>query len=144
MKENARSRWRLGVGVVVVVGLGLASRRFPVLFPAVLGKYPGDALWALMVYLGWAFWLPRAAVWRVGLLALATSGLVECSQLYQAEWIHAIRSTMLGHLVLGSTFVWQDLVAYAVGVAIGVVVDGRVFRGGGTQGDCRIATGAGG
>ncbi len=114
------------------------------LFPAVLGKYPGDALWALMVYLGWAFWLPRAAVWRVGLLALATSWLVECSQLYQTEWIHAIRSTTLGHLVLGSTFVWQDLVAYAVGVAIGVVVDGRVFRGGGTRGECRVrGTGAG-
>jgi hypothetical protein len=114
------------------------------MFPAVLGKYPGDALWALMVYLGWAFWLPRASVCGVGLLALSTSWLVEFSQLYQADWINAIRATTLGHLVLGSTFVWEDLVAYAVGVLIGVVVDGRAFRGGGTQGECRVrGTGAG-
>ena len=33
--------------------LGLTSRHWPEALPAALGKYPGDALWASMVFFGW-------------------------------------------------------------------------------------------
>jgi hypothetical protein len=118
-----RSRLWLGVGLVAVIALGLASRRFPSLFPAYLGKYPGDALWALMVFLSWAFFKPRASTSLLAVLALATSCLVEFSQLYQASWLSAIRRTAIGHLVLGSTFSWFDIAAYAAGVAAGSLLD---------------------
>ncbi len=111
-------------GIVVTIALGLASRRWPgVLFPDALGKYPGDALWALMVMFGWACLWPRMGPVRLAALALATSFAVEFSQLYQAPWINAIRSTTPGHLVLGSRFGAMDLVAYAVGVACGLGLD---------------------
>ncbi|MBW8893195.1 MAG: DUF2809 domain-containing protein [Burkholderiales bacterium] len=90
--------------VLAVIGIGLASRRWPGMFPAALGKYPGDALWALMVFVGCGMLRPRAPSWRVAATALAISFAVEFSQLYQAPWINAIRGTVLGHLVLGSTF----------------------------------------
>jgi hypothetical protein len=106
------------LGVIVV---GLASRRFPGLFPAVLGKYPGDALWALMVFFVLGVVLPRNTTRRLGLYALVISFAVEFSQLYQAPWINAIRGTTPGHLVLGSTFSWGDLVAYTAGVSVGIV-----------------------
>lgn len=111
------------VGIVAVIALGLASRKFPSLFPALLGKYPGDSLWALMVFLGWAFCRPLASTQYIATLAFATSCLVEFLQLYQAAWIVAIRSTTLGHLALGSTFSWPDIAAYAVGVLVGVLID---------------------
>ena len=119
----ARSRLGLGAGLVAVIALGLASRRYPVLFPAFLGKYPGDALWALMVFLGWGLLMPRSSTGRLAMLALATSWLVELAQLYQAPWIDAIRATAPGHLVLGNTFSWFDLVAYGVGVLVGALGD---------------------
>ena len=56
-------------------------------------------------------------------LHLAISFVVEAAQLYQASWINAIRSTTLGHLVLGSQFGWIDLVAYAVGACLGLGVE---------------------
>ena len=37
--------------MVAVIAIGLASRRGYVPFPAVLGNYPGDALWAWVVLL---------------------------------------------------------------------------------------------
>lgn len=108
----------------LVVALGLASRKVPGLFPAALGKYPGDALWALMVLCIAGVVRPTASTaWLAG-VALGISFLVEVSQLYHAPWIDSIRSTTLGHLVLGSAFGWIDLVAYAVGVAIGAAIDG--------------------
>jgi len=109
--------------VLAVIAAGLASRRYPVLLPAQLGKYPGDALWALMVLLLYGLARPGWSVGRVAAAALATSFAVEFSQLYQADWINAIRHTTLGHLVLGSTFHVPDLLAYTVGVAVGAVAE---------------------
>jgi Protein of unknown function (DUF2809) len=57
---------------------------------------------------------------RLALYALLTSYADEFSQLYQAPWINAIRSTVVGHLILGSTFSWIDMATYTVGVGVGV------------------------
>ena len=118
-----RSRFRYAVAALVVVGAGLASRNFPALFPEFMGKYPGDAFWALMVFLGWCVVFPGISTARLAAYALATCGLVELSQLYHAPWIDSIRSTTLGHLVLGSGFMWGDFVAYGIGVGVGVLGD---------------------
>ena len=119
---NRRRIWQV-IGMVIVIAFGLASRKFPWLLPANLGKYPGDSLWALMIFLGWGFLKPRASTLNIAALAFATSCVVEVSQLYQAPWIKVIRSSTLGHLVLGSTFVWMDFVSYAIGVLAGMLIE---------------------
>lgn len=116
-----RSRFGNVVAVVAVIILGLASRKFPALFPAFLGKYPGDALWALMMFLLVGIAFPRRSTAWVAVVALAISFAVEFSQLFQAPWIDAIRRTTLGALVLGSGFSWVDMIAYTVGVTVGAV-----------------------
>lgn len=129
-----RHRLLCAAATVAVIGLGLASRRYPFLLPAFLGKYPGDALWALMVFCGLALLFPAARGRDLAAGALAISYAVELSQLYRAPWLDAIRATTPGHLVLGSAFSWIDLVAYTAGVALGLLLDGiysswsRVWR----------------
>ena len=112
-----------------IIALGLASRQIPGLFPRALGKYPGDALWTVMVFAGLGTLLPRATSVRLAVFALAVSFAVEFSQLYQAQWINSIRSTRLGHLVLGSGFGWSDLLAYiaGAGIALGAEIIVRNF-----------------
>lgn len=114
----AKKRCWLFAAWVAVIVCGLLSRKYPFLLPAFLGKYPGDALWAVMVYLGCAFIRPGAATGRLAAGALAICYLDELSQLYQAPWINAVRATTAGHLVLGSTFSWHDMFAYTVGIAL--------------------------
>jgi hypothetical protein len=109
--------------MAATIALGLASRRWPVLLPAAFGKYPGDALWALMVFFGWRALRPRARTRDVALLALATSGAVECAKLWQAPWLVEFRYTTIGHLLLGHVFSCQNLVAYAVGVVVGAALE---------------------
>ena len=121
-----RSRAWLLASLVAVIALGLASRAFPSLFPGVLGKYPGDALWSLMVFVGLALVTPRASGVRLAALAFAISCAVEFSQLYQAPWLNAIRRTTLGHLALGSTFSWPDIAAYAAGILLGALIDASI------------------
>ena len=123
-----RNRFVYAAAVLIVIAAGLASRKYPGLFPASFGKYPGDALWALMVLLilGWA--RPRWPSVAIAALALFISLCVEFSQLYQAPWINSIRQSTLGHLVLGSTFNWYDLIAYAVGVLVGYLAEVAYYR----------------
>ena len=60
---------------------------------------------------------------KVATLAAATSLLVEFSQLYHAPWIDSIRGTTLGHLLLGSGFDSIDLICYAAGIGVGVLIE---------------------
>lgn len=122
------SRPWLAFSIIVVIGLGLASRKFLSFFPAVFGSHTGDALWALMIFLGIAFLKPRMDRPRLALAALAVAYLVEASQLYQDDWINDIRATTLGHLVLGTGFQWLDLLAYSVGIVVGYVGDWLTTR----------------
>ena len=126
-----RRRDHIAGALVATVAVGLASRRWPWLLPAALGKYPGDALWAGMVYWAVAFFAPSAPVARIAACALAISYLDELSQLYQAAWINQIRATTIGHLLLGSAFSWLDLLAYTVGVGLCSAIElilSKIFR----------------
>ena len=120
---SPRSRPIYVAAILVVIALGLLSRRFPQFLPDALGKTPGDALWALMVFLGFGCVFRRAPTSVVALAALTFSFAIEVSQLYHAAWIDAVRATLPGHLVLGSGFAWGDFVAYAVGILFGVLAE---------------------
>jgi len=120
---SGRKREWYVFAVVVTIALGLASRHFQRALPEVLGKYPGDALWALMVFFGWGVVFTRASTVRVAMLTLAVCVAIETLKLDQAPWIVGIRHTTLGHLVFGHSFSWGNLVAYAVGTVVGVLIE---------------------
>jgi len=123
LRVSMDRRLRALAALILVVGVGLASRRYDGLFPRILGKYPGDALWTMAAYLGWKLALPSMGPRGLGVMALGLSFLVEFLQLYHAPWLDGIRDTRLGHLLLGSTFNPMDLVAYTVGAATVFVID---------------------
>ena len=122
VKPERRRLLQVGA-TVAVIALGLASRAYPQFVPEALGKYPGDALWAMMIVFALGAIATRMRTWQLALTALLICFAVEFGQLYQAPWIVALRAHPLGHLVLGSYFGWVDLVAYTAGVAIAALVD---------------------
>jgi hypothetical protein len=128
MKRPARHRGFIAAAIIGTIALGLASRKYPALFPAALGKYPGDALWAQMVYWLLAMWAPAASAVKLALGALLVSYADELSQLCQAPWILQIRATTAGHLVLGSHFSWLDMASYTVGIGMLVPLDAWLHR----------------
>lgn len=121
LKLQRRSRFWSLLAVIATITVGLATRRFPGFVPDCFGKYPGDSLWALMVFFGWGIVFPGASSVRNAALALGVSYAVEVLKLYQAPWIVGLRQSTIGHLVFGHVFSWQNFIAYAVGVALGVV-----------------------
>ncbi|PEI95791.1 hypothetical protein CN679_03515 [Bacillus pseudomycoides] len=122
-----RNRLLYAILTIIVVILGLASRKFAYALPNLLNAYLGDALWALMIFIGFGFLFRKMETQKVALLSLLFCYGIEISQLYHAEWIDRIRATTLGGLVLGYGFLWSDLLAYTIGIGVGMLLE-VVFR----------------
>jgi hypothetical protein len=97
----------------VLIALGLLSRRVKFV-PAACG----DALWAMMVYCCFRIVLIRKPMIISAVAALITSFAIEFSQMLTPDWLVKIRSTFLGHMLLGQGFLWSDLLAYTIGIAV--------------------------
>jgi hypothetical protein len=111
---------------LVTVMAGLAVRMAPLGLPAVVVKYGGSMLWAVMIY-----WVVSTALarWRlpvVGLIAGAIATAVEFFKLYHSPGMDAFRLTLTGMIVLGRYFSVRDIVAYWVAIGLAVWVDGRI------------------
>lgn len=110
---SIRKRVNYALLVLVVIALGILSRKIdgiPLIF--------GDVLYAVMMFFLIKFLLIQLQYWKVALISLSICYFIEIGQLYHAPWINEIRSTTLGALVLGSGFLWSDMIAYTVGVGI--------------------------
>lgn len=125
-----RSRLGLAILILLVIAIGLASRLGYIPFPAALGNYPGDALWAWVVVLCVAWLRPAMALTKLVTWSLAIAFAIEFLQLYQAPWMQALRANKLAYLVLGNGFDPLDLAAYVVGIGLGAVVDRVWVRAG--------------
>ncbi|MFA2830974.1 DUF2809 domain-containing protein [Bacillus paranthracis] len=118
--NTKRNRLLYAMFTILVIILGLSSRKFAFALPALLNDYLGDALWALMIFIGFGFLFHKIEMKKLAFVSLMFCYGIEVSQLYHAEWIDSIRATTLGGLVLGYGFLWSDLVAYTIGVGVGM------------------------
>ncbi|HGA0509757.1 TPA: DUF2809 domain-containing protein [Bacillus pacificus] len=121
--NTKRNRLLYAMFTILVIILGLSSSKFAFALPALLNDYLGDALWALMIFIGFGFLFPKIETKKLAFISLIFCYGIEMSQLYHAEWIDNIRATTLGGLVLGYGFLWSDLVAYTIGVGVGFLFE---------------------
>ena len=117
MRNTKSSQMKKRICYLMAVGalipLGLMSRRVDWLPDQV-----GDMLWTMMVFCCWRILMIRSSLERVAVATLVFSFLVEFQQLIRWDWLVGLRSTTLGHLVLGQGFLWLDLVAYVLGTLL--------------------------
>lgn len=118
-RGNLGRRARLAIAAPCILIAGLAVHAFA---DGPVGGFAGDALYAALIVVLVAFAVPRAARWVAPVVALAFCWAIEFLQLTPIP--HAVSASIHGaYFVLGSTFQWIDLVAYAVGVAVAGVID---------------------
>ena len=124
-KLIARRRVFAGAALLLVIALGLASRRFP-LGQAWWDKSLGDVLYAAAVYSLLALVRPHLGVGRVTVVALAFCVAVELFQLTglpaQYAYLPPVR------WILGTRFAWHDLVCYGIGIALIALLDRLAMR----------------
>lgn len=124
-------RLRVALAIAGVVALGVASRTVRLDIP-VWGTQLGDALYAMAFYLALSFALPQLVVAPKALAVGLFCAAVELFQLtgipgsLGASESAAVR--LFAYAVLGSGFSWADMLAYAAGVGLVGLLDGRGLR----------------
>jgi hypothetical protein len=109
-----------------VIALGLLSRGSYV--PAIIYPYLGDVLYAVMMYFLLAFLYPQKSAQFLFLVSLSICFGIEFSQLYQADWIVDLRKQKLVALILGSGFLWSDVLAYIVGASASLIIQRKFLK----------------
>jgi len=71
--------------------------------------------WCLFVF----FVTPRPRSIAIALWVLTVTSVLETAQLWHPRWLQAIRGTLLGAALLGTTFAWSDFLYYILGATVG-------------------------
>ena len=121
MKIN-KQRIKYGIFTAITIVTGLAVRARKQWFPGWFNDYAGDALYAVMMYFLVSL-VTGTHPSAKALIALVLCYIIEFSQMFQFEWLNAIRQTTPGRLVLGSGFLYSDLAAYLIGVVAAFFID---------------------
>jgi hypothetical protein len=108
---------------IVASGLALRGFGFGLGLPAFVVKYGGSMLWATMVFFLVAMAARTRSRWSVALISAAIAVCVELFRLVHTPWLDDFRMTMAGALLLGRIFSAWDLLAYGVGIVLGMLLD---------------------
>ncbi len=120
---KVKSRFVYILVTLLTIPFGLLVRSKKEWFPDVFNLYAGDALYAFMMYYAVCVIFIKKNIRIRAVTALLICYIIELSQIYQSEWINTIRQTVLGKLILGSGFLYSDLLAYFIGIAAAAIVD---------------------
>jgi hypothetical protein len=117
-KSYFRHRLLFAINILAIVPLGYIIR-----FGHILPEWIGDAGGGIAYELFWIFLLlllqPKANIRSIAIAVCLATCAIEFLQLYQPPWLQAIRATLPGRLILGTTFSWSDFPPYFTGSAIG-------------------------
>jgi hypothetical protein len=108
---------------IIVSGLGLRGFGLGLGLPAFFVKYGGSVLWGTMVFFLVAMAASNLSRRRIALISAAIAICVELFRLVHAPWLDAFRPTLAGALLLGRIFSAWDMLAYGVGIVLGMLLD---------------------
>ncbi|PST63368.1 DUF2809 domain-containing protein [Rhizobium sp. SEMIA4064] len=109
--------------LTIVGGLALRRYGYAMHLPFVAVKYGGSLLWGAMVYWLLATIFVSTRRFRVASAAAIVAVFVELFRLWHTPALDAFRLTTAGALLLGRVFSPWNILAYATGIAMALVLD---------------------
>jgi hypothetical protein len=120
-KYYLRHRLLFLINILAIVPLGYVVR-----FGHILPEFISDAGGGIAYEIFWILLVltiaPTANIRITAISVCLTTCAIEFLQLYQPPWLQAIRATLPGRLVLGTTFSWGDFPPYFIGSALGLLL----------------------
>ena len=104
--------------IALLTPLGIATKFYAGPWSQFVRSYLGGVLYVTFWILLFLLFRPRLPARTAVLTVLAITCALEFLQLWHPPVLQAIRSTFLGHALIGSTFSWWDLPCYAVGAVL--------------------------
>ena len=129
-ETNFSVRLRLLLVLAVIIPLGIATKFFAGPAEQWVATHAGGLLYVVFWCLLVVALRPRLSPWVVSAAVLAITSMLEFLQLWHPDPLQTIRSTWLGHALIGSSFSWSDFPYYGVGAPVAVFIV-RTCRGSG-------------
>ena len=123
VNKNRWLKYRIALlaSMIIIIPLGYVVRFSQGLNPAWLHDALGSVAYEIFWILFFAFLLPKVSPLRIAIAVCIGTCAIEFLQLWKPPFLQAARSTLPGRLILGNTFLWEDLPVYFVGSFIGWV-----------------------
>ena len=116
-----RNRWRL-ISLAIIVPLGFLTK----IYSGPASDWVQNSLGGVLYVIFWSllFSIPfsSSASWKIALIVLVATCSLEILQLWHPPFLEQIRSTFLGHALMGNSFSWKDLVHYFAGFLLSLVL----------------------
>lgn len=104
---------------ILIIPIGLSTRKYGYAIPHIVAKYGGDVLYATCWFFFLRMLLAKPPLQRIALYAFIVCAAIELLELIQAPWMKKLQHTPPLGLILGYGFNWSDMVCYAIGTIIG-------------------------
>ena len=108
--------------MLILIALGLPSRLSIPNLPHWYVAYTGDFLWAMLVFFFFCL-IFNLKNKNTFILTIATTYLIEFTQLFRPAWLETLRSYKIIALIIGYTFVWSDIIAYSLGISLAAIIN---------------------
>jgi hypothetical protein len=118
--------WKYALASVAVVVVGFVLRETRGGMSGAVREvveHAAEALWATLYFLLVALLRPRWSTLLVAATSLAVVIGIERSQLVHTDFMEWLRSFPVGRLVLGTTFLWGDVLSLLVGTTIASITE---------------------
>jgi hypothetical protein len=114
---------RIVFGILIaLIPLGLASK----FYQGPLQFWVNNSFSSIFYELFWIFLVvfiqPRLSPGWVAFWVFMVTAVLEFMQLWKPPFLQAIRATLIGRLLLGTTFVWGDFLYYVLGCVVGWLI----------------------
>ncbi len=127
--EMSRSRMGYFLAALTTLIAGLVSRSLGFDKNHFIVTHVGDVLWAALIYYLVRFIQPKLRSEASALFAAVFCIAIELQQLCQAEWLLHLRSNKILALILGHSYSTADLLCYASGIGIALLLDNLYIKG---------------
>lgn len=116
---DSSMRSRFIVSLFIVTAMGLSSKAYRGWGDRWVNYSAGGIFyiifWCLLFF---TIFPARRNCWRIPAIVFLATSFVEILQLWRLPVLEAMRSRLLGRLLLGTTFDWGDFVDYAIGAVL--------------------------
>lgn len=113
--------------ILFLFASGLPTRIIPNNHPFWYTTYAGDFIWATMIFFLYRLFF-RWETLPAFLITLATTYIIEITQLFHPAWLDYLRTYKLIGLVIGYSFLWSDIAAYTAGISLGAIIDKTILH----------------
>ncbi|AFZ22474.1 Protein of unknown function (DUF2809) [Cylindrospermum stagnale PCC 7417] len=120
MLRNRNQKIFIILSMLIVVAMGFFFKYYTGISQQWFNNYVAAIFYEIFWCL-FAFWFfrNRAAVQQIPLGVFVITCILEFLQLWHPPLLEAIRATLIGKLLLGTTFAWWDFPHYLLGCVLG-------------------------